>query len=267
VASLASTYLQLMLANLRSQAQYRVSFALQFVGAFMLSVIDFLAILVIFEHLVKLGGWTLPEVAFLYGTSYVSFKIADLLAGHVDHLPDYIRSGRFDSFLIRPLGSLFHVLAADVQLRQLGSIAQGLVVLGYALSRLSLDWSPGRVAMLAIMLVAGAVIYASIFVMANTISFWVTDAREAANAFTYGGSELAEYPLHIFGAWIRRIAMFIVPVGFVSYFPAVYILGKDDRIGVPFAVRFMSPLAAAAAAIVAGRLWKIGVRRYRSTGS
>lgn len=58
MGDLASTYLRLMKANVRSQAQYRVSFIFQFVGTFLVSFIDFLAILVIFHHLPQLGGWT-----------------------------------------------------------------------------------------------------------------------------------------------------------------------------------------------------------------
>ena len=267
MGDLASTYLRLMKANLRSQAQYRVSFILQFVGTFFVSFIDFLAILVIFHHLPQLGGWTLGEVAFLYGTSYVSFKVADLFVGHIDYLSEFIRSGRFDSLLIRPLGSLFQMLTTDFHLRQIGALLQGLVVLTYALSELSIRWDAGRVAMLVVLLVTGAIIYSAIFVIANTISFWVTDAREVANAFTYGGNELAEYPLHIFGAWIRGIATFVVPVGFVSYFPALYILDKPDPTGMPHLVRFMGPLAAGIAVVVARRVWNFGVRHYRSTGS
>jgi ABC-2 type transport system permease protein len=256
-----------MKANLRSQAQYHLSFALQFVGAFLISFIDFLTILVIFHHLPQLGGWTLPEVAFLYGTSYVSFKIADLVAGHVDLLSEFIRTGRFDSLLIRPLGSLFQLLTTDLHLRQVGALLQGLLVLAYALSGLSIDWDAGRASMLVVTLITGGVIYSAIFVIGNTISFWVTDAREVANAFTYGGNDLAQYPLHIFGAWLRRIATFVVPIGFVSYFPALYILDKPDPTGMPTILRFLGPLAAAISVVVARLVWNAGVRRYRSTGS
>lgn len=252
---------------MRSQAQYRISFALQLVGAFLLSFGDFLAILVIFQHLPLLGGWSLEEVAFLYGTSYVSFKLTDMVLGHADDLPQYIRTGAFDSFLLRPLGSLFQLLTADFELKHAGALLQGLLVLAYSVTQAPIDWDPPRVAMLIVMLGSGAVIFGAVWIVANTIVFWVIDTREIANAFTYGSNELTQYPLHIFGGWLRRIATFVVPVGFVNYFPALYILDRPDPLGAPRAVSFLSPLVAIAAVLVAARIWGWGVRHYRSTGS
>jgi ABC-2 type transport system permease protein len=267
VVELPSIYRRLVVASLRSQAQYRFSFVLQVIGAVFLSVIDFLGILVIFQHLARLGGWTLSEIGFLYGTSYVSFKIADLLIGQIDDLPQYIRTGRFDSFLIRPLGSLFQMFSADFHVRHIGGLLQGLVVLVYSLMQLSVTWDVGRGVLFVMMLIGGSVIFISVFVLANTISFWVVESREMANAFTYGGNELTVYPLHIFGAWIRRFAIFVVPLAFVNYFPAIYILDKPNVLHVPQWVSFASPLVAGGFAWVAARVWNVGVRHYRSTGS
>ena len=58
-----------------------------------------------------------------------------------------------------------------------------------------------------------------------------------------------------------------IPMAFVCYFPALYILRKHDPLGLPSFLRFASPLVAALAAVVAGTIWRIAVRHYRSTGS
>ena len=47
------------------------------------------------------------------------------------------------------------------------------------------------------------VIYGAVWVALATIAFWIVDAIEFVNAFTYGGSFLSQYPIGIFGRWLR----------------------------------------------------------------
>lgn len=263
----AGLYCRLIAARMRSQLQYRLSFWLDLTGSFFITFIDFLAIVILFTHVSRLAGWSLAEVAFFYGTANVSFALTDLVIGHLDTFPRLIRDGNFDLLLVRPVGTLFQLIASDLSLRRLGRVAQGLVVLAIALSRLSVSWTPARSAMLLVMTVTGVAIYSSIWILGTTIAFWTTDAREVTNAFTYGGSFVASYPINIFGGWTRRLLAFVVPVAFISYFPGLFILGRRDPLGTPGALAFVTPLIAAGLIFLSIRLWQFGVRHYRSTGS
>jgi ABC-2 type transport system permease protein len=267
VADALALYGRLVGAQIRSQLQYRASFALDVVGNFLISFLDFAAILILFENIPALDGWTLHEVAFLYGCTSISFAVVDLVIGHLDLLPRMIREGTFDLVLVRPRGTLFQVIASDFTVRRVGRTIQGVIVLAYAASGLDIAWSPGRVAMVGMMLVAGALIFAAVWVAGATIAFWTVDGGEFTNAFTYGGNFLTQYPISIYGDWVRRFLAFVVPMAFVCYFPALYVLDKPDPLGFPRAFQFASPLVALVAAVVAGLIWRFAVRRYRSVGS
>jgi ABC-2 type transport system permease protein len=56
-------------------------------------------------------------------------------------------------------------------------------------------------------------------------------------------------------------------MAFVSYFPGLVVLGRSDPLGTPDFLRFCTPLVALALALLASRVWRFGVRHYRSTGS
>jgi ABC-2 type transport system permease protein len=267
VGDALAVYGKLVAAQMRSQLQYRLSFALDLTGTFLLSFIDFLAVLVIFHNIPRLGGWSVHEVAFLYATSSISFAICDLALGHLDLFPRRIRDGTFDTVLLRPRGTLYQVLASEVTLRRIGRVVQGFIVLVYALSGLQIDWNVGRAALLVLMIPTGVVIYGAVWVTGATLAFWTTEGGEFTNAFTYGGNFLTQYPINIYSAWARRFLAYAVPMAFVCYFPALYILDKPDALGLPSFLRFMSPLVAAVAVAVAGTIWRLAVRRYRSTGS
>jgi ABC-2 type transport system permease protein len=117
------------------------------------------------------------------------------------------------------------------------------------------------------MLVSGALIFASVWVAGITIAFWTVDGGEFTNVFTYGGNYLTQYPIGIYGEWVRRLLAFVIPMAFVCYFPSLYILDKEDSLGLPSVLQFVSPLVAVAAALGAGVIWTQSVRRYRSVGS
>lgn len=260
-------YRRLVGARIRAQLQYRASFALDLIGQFFSTFVDFLGVVIIFAHLSRLAGWSLAEVAFFYGTANMSFALTDLFIGHLDLFPRMIRDGTFDLILVRPAGSLIQVLTSDFAMRRLGRVFQGAVVLAIALSLLRVPWSLGRVSMLVVMVVSGFFIYASVWIIAMTITYWAVDGREIANSFTYGGSFLASYPVNIFGGWLRRLLAFVVPMAFVSYFPGLYVLDHPDPLGAPRILQFCAPLVALILTLLAARIWQFGVRHYRSTGS
>ena len=84
-------------------------------------------------------------MALLYGIAAISFALTDLAIGHLDLFPQMIRDGTFDQILVRPLPSLFQVIASDFALRRVGKILQGVAVLVVALvaARHRLDGRPG----------------------------------------------------------------------------------------------------------------------------
>jgi ABC-2 type transport system permease protein len=267
VAEALSLYRRLIGAQVRAQLQYRISFALDAVGMFCTSFLDFIVVLIIFSNVPQLGGFSVREVALLYGASGLSFAFADLIVGHLDEFNEYIRTGTFDLFLLRPRSTLFQVIASDFHLRRLGKAVQALAILVYALVTLDIPWNAGRIAMIFVMIACGTAIFVSVWLFMICIVFWAVEGDETANAFTYGGHFLTQYPIDIYRSWLRRLLAYLIPMAFVAYFPALYILDKPDPLGLPSFLRFSSPVAALLAAIAAGSMWRFAVRHYRSTGS
>lgn len=259
-------YGRLISGQVRSQLQYRTGFAASILGTALISALDFLAVLILFANVPTLGGWSVAEVALLYGFSTVAFALTDLAIGHLDQLPDLIRTGAFDLFLVRPRGTLFQVVASDFALRRLGRAAQGIVVLLWALAQLDVGWTSTKVLMVPLALLSAIGIFAAVWVFVVCLVFWVVDSRETTNAFTDGGTFLAQYPLDIFSDWVRRFFAYVFPMAFVAYLPASYLLDKPMPAGLPPWLAFMGPVVAVVGAVVAGTTWRAAVRHYRSAG-
>ncbi|MFF8693466.1 ABC transporter permease [Streptomyces sp. NPDC015144] len=252
---------------LRSTMAYRASFAMAALGNFAATAFDFVTILLMFTHVDRLGGYGLSEIALLYGASGTAFGLADLLMGSMDRLGRRVRDGTLDTLLVRPVPVLAQVAADRFALRRLGRVLQGALVLGYGLATVDVEWTVLKVAVVPLMLLGGAGLFGALFVAGAAFQFVANDASQVQNSFTYGGNALLQYPPSIFAKELVRGVVFVVPLAFVNWLPALYVLGRPLPVGLPGWVAFLSPVVAAGCCLLAGLAWRAGLRAYRSTGS
>jgi ABC-2 type transport system permease protein len=267
VVEAVRVYLLLAGTWMRSAAQYPASMLMLVGTQVIVTALDLAAILIIFAHTTRLGGFSLSEVMFLYGTAGVSFGLADVLLGTAERLGEHIRRGTLDTLLVRPVGPLLQITTEDFSPRRMGKLVPAVTVLVVALPRLPVAWTPARVAAVPLMLVSGAWIFGALWVLTAAWQFAVVDGKQAGNSVTYGGGYLTQYPLSLFGRDALRGLTWVVPLAFVNWEPALYVLGRADPLGLPVFFRFAAPLVATALSVVAALAWRSGLRRYRSTGS
>jgi ABC-2 type transport system permease protein len=261
-------YGRLVSQSIRAQLQYRLSFTLTAFGGFVTSVVEAVGIWALFERFGSLGQWTLPQVAFLYGLVNCAFPISEALARGFDVFgKEFVKTGNFDRLLLRPRSTVLQLAGHEFQLQRIGRLSQGLAVLAWAIWMLDIDWNIGKVLLLLFTLISGVVFFYALFIFQATISFWTTESLEMMNTLTYGGVETAQYPLAIYRGWFRGFFTYVVPLGCISYFPSLAILGIADPLGSSLIFQVCAPLAGYGFFAVALLGWSLGIRHYTSTGS
>lgn len=217
----------------------------------------------------NISGWTIGEVAFIWGITEFSFGMMDMVFSGFDYdtFGPLIRKGQFDQLLLRPVNITLQVLGSRFVLRRLGKIAEGLIIFFYGLSLIEVHWTIYKIMYIPILSISQVLFFGSLFIIGATTTFWTMERLEILNIFTYGGSEIMSYPIHIFPRAIRLIFTFLVPAIFMSYFPAVYILGKPDPLNAPGFTAFLAPIIGIAMLFLSLRFWQFGIRNYQSTGS
>ncbi|WP_017546433.1 ABC transporter permease [Nocardiopsis prasina] len=261
------TYARLAWTWTRAVAQYPMALSLFTFGITLASLAEMGAVVVVFAHAGTLAGFTVYEGLLVYALAAFSFGAAQLLTGSVDRLGDHIRTGSFDTMLVRPVSPLVQLAADQFSPRRFGRIVPAVVVLVFALVMCDIDWTVGRALMVPVLLASGVTICTSVWLIAGCLQFFATDAREAANSVTYGGQALTEYPIAIYGRGLVRSVTYVVPLAFVSWQPALHLLDRSDPTGLPEFLRFLGPVVAVVLALAASLVWRFGLRRYRSTGS
>ncbi len=250
---------------MRATMVYPASFWMLAVSSFLTTGLDFVAIWIIFGNVDDLGGFSLTEIGFLYGATGLGIAFADLVVGRVERLGQMIRTGRLDTMMTKPVPLLVQVCADEFAIRRVARVLQSGAVFGWAATYV--DWTPARVGVAVEMVVCGTLIFFSLFVGLACIQFWTADSSEVANAFTYGGNTLTQYPMTVFPSEVVKALTFVLPIAFVNWYPALFVLGRDDPFGLPSWLQHASPLAALVCLAAGALAWRTGVRHYTSTGS
>ncbi|WP_035280051.1 ABC transporter permease [Actinokineospora spheciospongiae] len=263
----ARVYAHVVRAQIRSQAQYRASFLIDLFGSMAVNALDIATVFVLFSVTGGLGGFGGGPVLLMAALSAASFSLADMAVGTADRLREYVRSGQFDSLLLRPLSTLAQLVAVNFAFRRVGRVVQGLVLYVVALAVAGVHWTLGAAVLAVVAPLVGGVFFGSLFVAGATVAFWWIESGEVANAFTYGGRDFTSYPVTMFGGWFRDLFAIALGFAFVAYLPALALLDRPDPLGLPDWLRWCSPVVALVAACLAALFWRVGVRNYRSTGS
>lgn len=253
--------------RIRGQMAYRGSFWMQLFTNFLVNTAEVFGLFAMFYQFDTMGGWTFGEVALLHGISMLAFSIGDMLTVGMDQVAPQIRSGEFDRVLTRPLGSWMNAATSEVNLRHMGQFVQGLLVLIFAFTQVDISWSIDKAILLIVAITTGVALFMALFTIEAILCFWTVNGVEAVNAFTYGGSDLVQFPLHIFNRTMRFIFLFVIPAGFITYYPALYLLDKADPLGMPDWFVLLGPVLTAVFCAVVAWGWQQGIRHYRSTGS
>jgi ABC-2 type transport system permease protein len=264
-----TTLFRLMRIQIRSQLQYPFSFLMDVIGNAIILGFYFIAFSFALSQFEGISGWTLGEVAFIWGITELSFGVMDMLFSGFDYdaFGPVIRNGRFDQMLLRPVNITLQVLGSRFVLRRLGKILEGLMIFIFGLSQINIQWTLIKVLYVPILSISQVLFFGSLFIIGATTTFWTMERLEILNIFTYGGSEIMSYPMHIFPRPIRLIFTFLVPAIFLSYFPAVFILDKPDPLHAPEFVHFIAPVVAVLMMVIALKFWRFGIKNYQSTGS
>ena len=253
-------------SRIRSQATFRTSFLADLLGQLLVVSTEFLELWVILTQVSTLGGMTLTQVAVVYGLGALAFGIGDILFGEIDGLSTQIKSGKLETLLIRPVPVLLQISSLDLSLRRIGRIVVGLAMYVTALVLAGVQPTAATLLLAVLAPLAGALLFGALFTVAGALQFWLVDGREFANAFTYGGNYVATTPGAVFALPMRAFFTFVIPATLIAYAPTLALLELPGPALIPAWAGWLGLPAAIVAWLLAGLLWRAGIRRYTGAG-
>lgn len=250
----------------KSAAQYRASFVMQILSQTILVGGDLLAVLVLLDRFAHLGQWQPAEILFFFGVMQLTFALVEGLGRGISNFSNYIGSGDFDSMLIRPRPLLLQVVCHRLDPRRIGGFAVGMLALVLAGAHLQLAWTLEKAALLILCTAGSMLLLNGLFLIEATVSFFSVRSIEMVNVLTYGGRTACQYPVDIYPDPIRLLFTWVAPFALCMHLPVSWILERP-LYDVPLWCVFLAPAAGAVFFVIMVRVWYIGVKHYRSTGT
>jgi ABC-2 type transport system permease protein len=255
-------YVNFFSMHLKSQMQYKTSFFFTTLGQFLVAFATFLSINFLFARFDSVGGFSYEEVLLCFAVMMMAFSASELIGRGFDRFPVMLGNGSFDRALVRPRNIIFQVLASQMEFSRLGRLVQAVAVFVFVIPRSGIDWTWDRVMTLALMIICGAVLFFGLFVVYAAISFFTVEGLEFMNILTHGGREFGRYPYAIYGREVLRFVTYVVPLALFQYYPLLYLLDIEQSVFYMF-----TPLLALLFIVPSYGFFRLGLRKYKSTGS
>lgn len=248
--------------NLMGELAYRINFFWQLLQSILSLGMSLTGIVVIFSYTSAIGGWRPDEVLALVGVYLLVGGIIGLVIQPcMERFIESVRDGSLDFVLTKPEDIQLLVSIRRIEIWQFIDMALGLGVLVTALIRLGANVGVGQTAAFLLMLVIGAVIIYSFFLILATLSFWFVRVENILAIFQ-SMYEAGRWPISLYPGWLRYGLTFVIPVAFAVTVPAEALTGR---------LTWQTMLGAIALAIglfIASRaFWIVGLRRYSGASS
>ena len=247
---------------IKARMQYRADFIISSIGMFFSSLATLGIFWVILGSIPDLAGWSFMQLVFIYGFYMIAISPMQILFDHIWQIRFHVQQGTFLKYYFRPLNMMFYYMSEMFDIKGLTQLAAGIVILIYSSIRLDLDWTLPRVALLLLTLFSASLVQISITVLAGCAAFWVLDAYPVLG-LAWKLREFAPYPMNIFDGAFRFTFTFIIPLGFVAFYPSQLFLQPEEV----SSLIYFSPLVGVGLFALTYWVWTKGVNSYTGTGS
>ena len=250
----------------KSAMQYRASLLMQVIAQFVMTAGEMLAVVVLLSRFRVVGHWGAGEIMFFFGVMQATFALTELLGRGITSFPWFVQRGDFDALILRPRPLLQQVLVSQLDPRRLGGVTVGVIAVLAAGARLHIAWTLTKALLLLEVVLGSMLLLLGLFMIEATVSFFSVKSIEMVNILTYGGRTACQYPVDVYPGVLRFLFTYLAPFAMCMHWPVSYILGAP-MVELPVWGYFLTPLAGAAFFALMVRVWYVGVKHYRSTGT
>ena len=255
-------YFRCLGQQMKAILAYEADFAILLFSAVLVQIVGFAFIWAIFQRIPSVNGWTFWQVVMMYALIYVTEGVGSLFFEGTWRVSQLVYDGQFDQMLLRPISPIVQVLAGAVGFNGLGNIVTGMVLIGISMANSPIEWTPGRLVMFAILLVSASTIRVAINLGSAASAFWIRTPWSLVPTFVHQLGDFAKYPITIYSLGVQALIVVAVPFAFISFFPTAYVFGMEAW----SLAGLLTPLVALYCLFIAVVLFRIGLRRYESTG-
>ena len=250
----------------KSAMQYRASLLMQVIAQFVMTGGELLAVVVLLSRFQVVGHWGAGEIMFFFGVMQATFALTEMLGRGVTSFAWFVQRGDFDALILRPRPLLLQVMVSQLDPRRMGGILVGVIAMLVAGTWLNIQWTLLKALLLTEVVLGSMLLLLGMFMIEATVSFFSVKSIEMVNVLTYGGRSACQYPVDVYPGVLRFLFTYLAPFALCMHWPVSYVIGTP-MVQLPVWGYFLTPMAGAAFFAIMVRVWYVGVKHYRSTGT
>src|SRR5450759_4728239 len=228
-------YFRCLGQQMKAILAYESDFVILMISAGLVQITGLLFIWTVFLRIPDINGWTFWQVVMMYSLIFITEGV----------------------------GSLFFEGTWRVsRLVYLGNFVTGGALMAISLGNVHVQWTPGRLLMLVILIISAATIRVAINLATSASAFWIRTPWSMVPMFVHQLGEFAKYPITIYSMAVQAVVVVAIPFAFVSFFPTAYLFNIESW----SAIGLLTPLVAVYCMFMAVWIFQVGLRRYESTG-
>ncbi len=254
--------------TMKAWFQYRVDAVLRSLAVFLREATGIIVIYFTLLRFDTLNGWSLQEMLFLFSLLFLTYGIMILFFTGLRDLGYSVRDGSFDRFLLRPRGVLFQIIFVNADwFAAIGHGGLGIALFLISAGNVGIRWNVANVLYYLTSIIGGVLIQGAIFLFFGTLNIYLLKTDSLKELMYWNMRKFAGYPISIFHRVIQIGMIYVVPFAFVNYFPAQFLLRKEDMALYPHMFLYITLPVGIVLYLLAYVFWRFSIRFYKSTGN
>lgn len=246
-----------------AQMEYRTNFFISILIECAFLFAKILYIVVVFRAGVSINGLTPYAILMFIGSYTIITGIMDAVYfPNVSKIPQYVRNGELDAFITKPISLQFMVSFRyfDFGLAVPNCIA-GIIMVIVSWGKLGIAVSFSNISSYIFFTVIGIVVTYPVLFMPALLSFWIVKTQSIYDII-WSLWDFNNMPMSIYGKWLQRFGVFIVPIFLITNFAPMAIMNMLNPLYYIWAV-----VAPVLFIFVLRVFWKKVISNYTSASS
>lgn len=207
-----------------------------------------------------LASYNTWEVLLFYMTFNLVDAATQMLFREVYRFREYILSGRFDLFLIKPVNVLFRSLLGWTDFLDFVTLIPFVIFIGFIFTRLP-HVSTSTVFLYFLLLLNTFFLAASFHIFVLGLAVLTTEIDNAVMIYR-DVTNMGKFPIDIYTEPLRGLITFVIPVGVMMSYPPKALLGLLSFTHIAGAFALTAVLSASSI-----WFWKYSLKKYSSASS
>ena len=248
--------------HLKVSLEYKSSFILTTISQSITMFVELFTVIALFNKFKLLDTYNTYELLLGFSCLWLGYSLAETFGRGFDNFYKIIINGDFDILLIRPRSLFVQIFGTEICYEKFGRVILSLIIYIYSALKVMNNITFLKILLLLLMILGCITVIISILIIGATFCFITIQGLEAVNIFTNGTRQVAQYPMSIYKKPVLIFFSSIVPISLVNYYPLEYLTGRSISY-----IYILLPILPIILLFISTKIFKLGTRKYCSTGS